>query len=135
MIQNMNQSRVHFVDNLSARTSRGKTWQVLFLLATIIAILSLTLLMIAAIGAGRFVSSRGPVIRSLATRDRDVTVSCSPVRFIRLVGPVSKGRRLAAADGASLTEAAFTVPDDWAHARIEIEDEAGRRAWTNALFA
>jgi hypothetical protein len=91
--------------------------------------------LIAAIGAGRFVSSRGPVIRSLATRDRDVTVSCSPVRFIRLVGPVSKGRRLAAADGASLTEAAFTVPDDWAHARIEIEDEAGRRAWTNALFA
>jgi len=46
MIQNLNQSRVHFKDNLSARTSRGKTWQMLFLLATIIAILSLTLLMI-----------------------------------------------------------------------------------------
>lgn len=46
MIQNLNQSMVHFEDNLSARTSRGKTWQVLFLLATIIAILSLTLLMI-----------------------------------------------------------------------------------------
>ena len=90
--------------------------------------------LIAAIRAGRFVSSRGPVIRALAARDREVTVTCSPVRFIRLVGPASKGRRLAALDGSSLTEGVFTVPEDWAHARIEIEDERGLRAWTNALF-
>ncbi|MCX7030362.1 MAG: hypothetical protein NTU62_09615 [Spirochaetes bacterium] len=91
--------------------------------------------LLAAIRAGRFVSSRGPVIRFLAARGREVTVSCSPVRFIRLVGPSHHGRRLAALDGPSLTEGVFTVPDDWAHARIEIEDESGRRAWTNALFA
>lgn len=90
--------------------------------------------LVAAIRAGRFTSSRGPFIRSLAARGRDVTVSCSPARFVRLVGPRDRGRRQAALDGACLTEASFTVPDDWAHARIEIEDEAGRKAWTNGLF-
>jgi hypothetical protein len=88
-----------------------------------------------AIKAGRFVSSRGPAIRALAARGREVTVSCSPVRFIRLVGPAYRGQRLAALNGPPLNEGAFTVPDDWAHARIEIEDGHGRRAWTNALFA
>jgi hypothetical protein len=91
--------------------------------------------LIAAIRAGRFVSSRGPVFGTLAARDREVSVTCSPVRFIRLVGPAYRGHRLAALDGPFLTEGAFTVPEDWAHARIEIEDERGRRAWTNALFA
>jgi hypothetical protein len=90
--------------------------------------------LIAAIRDGRFVSSRGPVIRSLSAQDRMVTVSCSPATFIRLVGPATLGQRLAALDGPPLTEGVFTVPDDWAHARIEIEDEAGHKAWTNALF-
>jgi phosphate transport system permease protein len=35
-----------FADNLSARTRSGKTWQLMFLLATIVAIITLTLLMI-----------------------------------------------------------------------------------------
>jgi len=88
-----------------------------------------------AIKAGRFVSSRGPVIHSLSASGREVAVRCSPVRFIRLVGPANHGRRLAAREGPLLTEGAFAVPEDWTHARIEIEDERGRRAWTNALFA
>jgi len=90
--------------------------------------------LIAAIRAGRLYSSRGPVIRSLAANGREVSLSCSPAKFVRLVGPRDRGRRQAALDGACLTEASFTVPDDWSHARIEIEDEAGRKAWTNALF-
>lgn len=88
-----------------------------------------------AIRAGRFVSSCGPTIERLEAHDREVTVRCSPARFIRLVGPTHHGRRVAALDGPPVTAAAFAVPDDWAHARIEVEDEAGRRAWTNALFA
>ena len=32
------------------------------------------------------------------------------------------------------TEATFDIPKDWSYHYIEIEDEAGRRAWTNALF-
>ena len=90
--------------------------------------------LLSAIRAGRFVSSCGPTIGGLDARERDVTVTCSPVRFIRLVGPTHRGRRVAALDGPPLTSATFTVPDEWAHARIEVEDEAGHRAWTNTLF-
>jgi hypothetical protein len=90
--------------------------------------------LIPAIRAGRFVSSRGPLIHSLRASGREISVSCSPVKFIRLVGPATFGQRLAALDGPALTEGIFTVPDDWPHARIEVEDETGRRAWTNALF-
>jgi hypothetical protein len=90
--------------------------------------------LIAAIRAGRFVSSRGPSIDSLEALGREVAVTCSPARFARLVGPAHRGQRIAAAEGQSLTRAVFTVPEDWAHARIEIEDDRGRRAWTNALF-
>jgi hypothetical protein len=91
--------------------------------------------LLAAIRAGRFVSSCGPTIDFLEARGREVTVTCSPVQFARLVGPAHRGERVAAAvDGPALTRASFVVPEDWAHARIEIEDDRGRRAWTNALF-
>ncbi len=90
--------------------------------------------LIAAIRAGRFVSSRGPSIETFEAQGREVSVTCSPVRFARLVGPTHRGQRIVAADGQPLTRAAFIVPEDWAHARIEIEDDRGRRAWTNALF-
>ena len=91
--------------------------------------------MLAAIRAGRFVSSCGPAIETLEARGPEVAVTCSPARFIRLVGPAHRGQRVAAADGQSLTRATFVVPEDWAHARIEVEDDRGLRAWTNALFA
>jgi len=91
--------------------------------------------LIAAIRAGRFVSSRGPAIESLEAQGREVALTCSPVRFARLVGPAHRGQRIAAADSQSLSRATFTVPEDWVHARIEIEDDRGRRAWTNTLFA
>jgi hypothetical protein len=86
------------------------------------------------IRSGRFVASCGPGIHALEARDREVTVRCSPVRFARLVGPKFHGQRLAALEGPLLTRATFTVPEEWPHARIEVEDESGRRAWTNALF-
>jgi hypothetical protein len=91
--------------------------------------------LLAAIRAGRFVSSRGPTIETLEAEGSEVTVTCSPVRFARLVGPAHRGQRLAAADAQALTRATFVVPEDWAHARLEIEDDRGLRAWTNALFA
>jgi hypothetical protein len=84
--------------------------------------------------AGRFTSSRGPAIHGLEARGLEVSVRCSPVRFIRLVGPASHGQRVAALEGPLLTEATFSVPEEWGHARIEIEDDWARRAWTNALF-
>jgi hypothetical protein len=33
-----------------------------------------------------------------------------------------------------LTGAVFEIPRNWPYAYLEIEDEQGRRAWTNPLF-
>ena len=87
-----------------------------------------------AIRAGRFYSSCGPEFISIRAEARSVSVRCSPAQFIRLVGPAGRGARIGSFDGRRYSEATFKVPGDWSYAYIEIEDECGRRAWTNTLF-
>ena len=87
-----------------------------------------------ALRAGRFYSTCGPVIHSLHYDGHEVTVETSPVQFVRLAGPGSRGQRVGAFDESTLERAQFVVPDDWTYAYIELEDRAGRRAWTNNLF-
>lgn len=88
-----------------------------------------------AIRRGNFYSSCGPEIKSIAVDDGHLHVATSPVQFARLVGPQSAGRRLGSFDSAPLQSVRFPVPDEWEYAYLEIEDPAGRRAWTNNLFA
>lgn len=89
----------------------------------------------AALRAGNFYSSCGPEIREIGFDNGRLRVATSPVSFIRLVGPGSWGRRVGSFDGETFTEASFDVPADWAWAYVEIEDDRGRHAWTNTLFA
>ena len=89
---------------------------------------------LAALRAGNFYASTGPVLESLAFDGESVSVRCSPAQFIRLVGPGSRGARVGAFDGSLFAEAVFTVPAAWKYAYLEVEDAAGRRAWTNNLF-
>jgi hypothetical protein len=60
-------------------------------------------------------------------------VQCSPVRGIA-GGPHHAGRRRGSTDGPLVTEARFQIPTVWEYVYLEIEDEQGRRAWTNTLF-
>jgi len=87
-----------------------------------------------AIRSGDFYSSCGPEIKSLALDGDELVMTTSPVRFMRLVGPSSNGRRIGSFDGALVTDARFAVPKGWRYAYLEIEDEDGHRAWTNNLF-
>jgi hypothetical protein len=87
-----------------------------------------------AIRWGNFYSTCGPQFTSIERNAEGVAVRTSPVQFARLVGPASRGARIGSFDGQLLTEAKFQVPEDWAYAYLEIEDERGRRAWTNTLF-
>jgi hypothetical protein len=85
-----------------------------------------------------------------------VTVRCSPVRAITLVADATKGGRLNAGafgmalrarrlrdgghnpqgvtDGSRLTGGEFHLTGRERYARIQVEDERGRAAWTNPLF-
>ena len=89
---------------------------------------------VGAIRQGNFYSSQGPEIRAITLADDQLTVQTSPVQFARLVGPGWKGTTLGSFAGPPLETIRFQVPSDWRYAYLEVEDQAGRRAWTNSLF-
>jgi len=89
---------------------------------------------IGAIRQGNFYSSQGPEMRAIALEDDLLTVQTSPVQFARLVGPGGNGMRLGSFEGPPVETIRFQVPRDWRYAYLEVEDIAGRRAWTNSLF-
>jgi hypothetical protein len=90
--------------------------------------------LLAAIRRGNYYASCGPQFLTIACAGRHVEIETSPVQFIRLVGPGYLGQRLGSFDERRLTHARMAVPPDWDYAYLEIEDELGRRAWTNTLF-
>jgi len=87
-----------------------------------------------AIRQGNFYASCGPSIQALDFDGETLHVTSSPVRYVRLVGPNSKGQRVGALDGQLLTSTSLVVPEDWDYIYLEIEDAGGRLAWTNTLF-
>ena len=86
-----------------------------------------------ALRAGQFYSSCGPVIETIACDGEFVRLTCSPVRYARLVGPAWHGMRCGSPDGGLIRAAEFRLPANWAYAYVELEDDQGRRAWTNPL--
>lgn len=87
-----------------------------------------------AIRAGDYYSSCGPCFEAVSCDGATVRVRTSPVRFTRLVGAGWCGERIGSFDGRLHTEALFSLRADWPYAYLEIEDDRGRRAWTNTLF-
>jgi hypothetical protein len=88
----------------------------------------------ASIRAGSFYSTQGPLFASIHAESGRIAVRTSPVRSIRLVGESYRGSRVLAEEGKWLTGADFDATFDCAYLRVEIEDDSGRRAWTNALM-
>jgi hypothetical protein len=87
-----------------------------------------------AIRSGNFYSTRGPEFQAIERRDGKLFLHTSPVKFVRLVGPNSSGWRIGSSSGPLATETTADLPADWLYVRVEVEDDAGRRAWTNTLF-
>jgi hypothetical protein len=88
-----------------------------------------------AIRRGDYYASTGPEFLGFALEGNVLTVRTSPVRFIRLVGPRWHGMRQGSfAEGGLRAEASFILPAHWDYLYLEIEDECGRRAWTNHLW-
>jgi hypothetical protein len=87
-----------------------------------------------AIRRGNFYSSCGPEIKSIGFDGNELHVTMSPVRFARIAGPGPNGDRRGSFDGQLISSVSFTIPPEWRYAYLELEDEAGRLAWTNNLF-
>ena len=83
---------------------------------------------------GNFYASCGPEIRDLRLEGGTLRLETSPVRFVRLAGPGPSGMRVGSWEGELRTETRLTLPGEWDYMYVELEDERGRRAWTNTLF-
>ena len=102
-----------------------------------------------ALRTGRFYGSTGPLIHDVEVRDGDVVVRCSPARSVTLLtgrtsGTAVNAGRLGYRYGAEILEvtsedhivaARLDLPGNAPFARLEVVDPAGRRAWTNPLWA
>jgi len=82
---------------------------------------------------GLFYSTMGPEIRDLQVENEIIRVKSSPARVISFISENGLGRRFFAYD-KPLTEAIYRVKNGESYVRIEVEDEKGRRAWTNPII-
>jgi hypothetical protein len=80
---------------------------------------------------GNFYSSQGPMFKWIRLDGNKIRVSTSHIKYIRLVGPKNLGNWIVSEENGVKE---FEIPSHWTYARLEIEDENGKRAWTNSLF-
>ncbi|MBO5059446.1 MAG: hypothetical protein J6C82_00850 [Clostridia bacterium] len=89
---------------------------------------------ISALLDGRFYASSGPVIHELYTEGNKVYIKCSDAKRITLS---TFGRRAAcksAPEGGYITEAEFEIRESDTYFRIDVIDESGNRANTQAYY-
>jgi hypothetical protein len=98
-----------------------------------------------ALAAGRFYGSAGPVIEDVRIEGEAVHVSSSPCRSVTLVsgkttgaavnagrmGYLRAGRIVETSSTGLVTKATLAVPPAASHARIEVTDPSGMKAWSN----
>lgn len=83
--------------------------------------------------SGNFYSSMGPIINELYVEDGRVYIECSGAKRISYS---TKGRRTQAfnSEDCSLTSAVFDIKDTDEYFRIDVMDDQGRHADTQAYF-
>jgi hypothetical protein len=95
---------------------------------------------LAALKQGHYYSSQGPQIHELSLDGDELTIGCSPVNAISIMGNNS---RTVGRFGRAITGATLSLSDletSWVEVqmspwiRIAVIDAAGKRAWTNPIW-
>lgn len=90
---------------------------------------------IAAMDAGDFYSSMGPVIRSLEIEDGRAYITCSDAARIAMIyGAKTTRAAFPPAIGETIGQAEFEIPDKAPYVRFTVTDSAGRHADTRGYF-
>jgi hypothetical protein len=97
--------------------------------------------LLAALIAGHYYATQGPRIHELSISGSELTIVCSPVDTIAVMGGTS---RTANRVGRAITQATLNLSDldrSWLPQRqrspwlrVAIADNRGRRAWTNPIW-
>lgn len=83
-----------------------------------------------ALRCGRFYSSSAPSIFSLTEDNRKIIVKSTPCRKISLLTRGRYTRSAYPAEGETLSEAQFVLPEGIDGFRVRLEDAEGRHAWS-----
>ena len=89
---------------------------------------------IRALEQGSFYCSQGPAFEELTYEDGTVYVKCSPAKRIAFRTLGRRGETLFSEKEGFLTQASFKTQRDDVLVRVEITDETGKKANTNAYF-
>ena len=84
--------------------------------------------------SGDFYSSMGPEIYSLYVEDGRVYVECSDAKRISYSTRGRRAQAVNACDGERLDRASFEIRETDGYFRIDVVDEKGQRANTQAYF-
>ena len=89
-----------------------------------------------ALEKGRFYSSTGPEIRALYIEDGKVHVECSPAHAIRFMTGARHSRRFGGGQSwdQHVEQAEFTPRPDDGYFRVDIVDDHGCHAYSNAYW-
>ena len=83
---------------------------------------------------GNFYATQGPDFYTIEYGTNTIKVETSPVTYVRLIGPRRTGKWIHGLGKEPICRAEFELPLNWPYARLEIEDERGKRAWSNPLW-
>lgn len=84
--------------------------------------------------SGQFYTSTGPEIYSLVIKDNTVRIKCSHAKQITLSTGGRYTESVSAKENGYVTEAAFALRDSFRYFRLDVIDEQGNRANTQAYF-
>ena len=87
-----------------------------------------------AVSKGLYYSTTGPEIFDLRVDGNVVSVRCSPARSIKFMARSADGKCFSARDGELLSSAEYEIHGTETYLRVQVEDPAARRAWTNPLY-
>jgi histidinol phosphatase-like PHP family hydrolase len=90
--------------------------------------------LLAALKAGHYYSSTGPVIHAIDLRDGKLTVRCSPVSKVLITGCIPGAQ---VREGDALTECSIPLGRfaAGAYIRVTVVDASGARAWSNPIWS
>jgi hypothetical protein len=84
---------------------------------------------------GIFYATQGPEFKTIEYGENSVSVKTSAVTYVRLIGPRRTGKWVHAIGKNSIFRVEFDLSCDWPYARLEIEDDGGKRAWSYPLWS
>ncbi len=87
-----------------------------------------------ALEKGEFYSSTGPSIEELYLEDGKIHIKTSPAKKIRLLSGNRYSRLVMADNDSFIKEAEFDATQVFNYFRIEVTDQNGEKAYTNAYF-